>query len=54
MTEGQKMIELDNDSSIRERQLREFKRQMFAQEMLDSWNKQKSLRKNMKEIENEK
>jgi len=27
---------------------------MFAQEMTDSWNKQKSFRKNMKEIENEK
>jgi len=52
--EGQKMIELDTDCTVRERQLREFKRQMFAQEMLDSCNKQKSFRKNMKEIENEK
>lgn len=52
--EGQEMNEADLDAGARDKQLLEFKRQFFAQEMIDQWNKQKTMRKNMKEIENEK
>jgi hypothetical protein len=52
--EGRLMAEIDAEASLRDKQLLQFKRQAFAQEMLESWNKQKSMRKNMKEIENEK
>lgn len=51
---GKEMDDHDNDQTLRERQLHEMKRQLFAQEMMDSWNKQRELNKKMKEIENEK
>ncbi len=50
---GKKMIEHDLESEDLDRQLHEFKRQTFAQEMISTWDKQLSFKNKMRALESE-
>ncbi len=53
LSEGKKLIQNDLEAADLERSLIAFKKQLFAQEMLSTWEKQNRYRKNMKVIGDE-
>lgn len=51
LSEGQYLVEKDREHIEREKQLVAFKKQLFAQEMLATWERQNKYKKNMKIVE---
>lgn len=53
LEEGKKLVEKDQADIDLERQLVAFKKQMFANELVDAWQRQNQYKKNMKVVEDE-
>lgn len=53
LNEGKNLVERDLAAASLERNLIEFKKQLFAQEMTATWQEQNRYKKNMKIIEDE-
>lgn len=53
LEEGKKLVEKDKADIDLERQLVAFKKQMFANELVDAWQRQNQYKKNMKVVEDE-
>lgn len=53
LSEGKKLVENDMKNTDLDRQLRAFKKQLFAQELLATWESQNSYKKKMKMVEDE-
>ena len=53
LSEGRQLVENDMKNTDLDRQLRAFKKQLFAQELLATWESQNSYKKKMKMVEDE-
>lgn len=53
LSEGKRLVQVDNENKDLESQLVSFKKQLFAQEMMDTWAQQSRYKKQMKQIEEE-
>lgn len=53
LSEGKRLVQLDNENKDLESQLVSFKKQLFAKEMMDTWAQQSRYKKQMKQIEEE-
>lgn len=53
LSEGKKLVDKDQCDIDLERQLVAFKKQMFASELLSTWQRQTKYKKNMKVVEEE-
>ena len=53
LAEERQVVENDLNAKVLETNIHAFKRQLFAQEMISTWEKQNRYKKNMKIVEDE-